>query len=354
MFEQQLKDLEQISQAVGNSPDLVQGGGGNTSVKLDDTRMAVKASGFKLKEITPTEGYVVVNYKNIREYHQNVDLSENRDYEKESGEFVRASIIPMEGLKPLRPSVEAGFHSILMKHVIHTHPVYANMICCSKNGKELAQTIFAAKDYGFVWIPYINPGFMLTLAMLQEISKYQRVMGKFPQVIFMENHGLVVTADIADAAISLHEDVNRTIREYFRMVEPFPEVRIEPMEDGTFRSKTQYLTDYFKGRDITLSFFDDTALYPDQLVYLNGNIAVNETNQKLNIHTATGEILYKTNEKEALTMEETLLGFIFVVESIRKNNLPLKTMSDKETDFIRNWESEKYRKSLLGNASTKV
>lgn len=347
MFGQQLKDLEKISQAVGNSADLVQGGGGNTSVKLDETKMAVKASGFKLKEITPGEGYVVVDYKKIREYHQNVDLSENRDYEKESGEFVRACAVPMEGLKPLRPSVEAGFHSILLKHVIHTHPVYTNMICCSKNGKELADKIFKAKGYGFVWIPYINPGFMLTLAMLREINGYLQKAGRFPQVVFMENHGLVVTANTADECIALHEDVNRTIREYFHMDEPFPEIRIEPVGDGTFRSKTPYLIDYFKGRDITLSFFDNTALYPDQLVYLNGNISVNESTQKLNINTITGEILYNTNEKEALTMEETLLGFIFVVESIRKNNLPLKTMNDKETDFIRNWESEKYRKSLL-------
>ena len=80
MFLEQLKDLEKISQAVGNSPDLVQGGGGNTSVKLDDTKMAVKASGFKLKEITPNEGYVVVDYQKIRQYHQQADLSENRDF----------------------------------------------------------------------------------------------------------------------------------------------------------------------------------------------------------------------------------------------------------------------------------
>lgn len=347
MFIEPLKELEKISQAVGNSVDLVQGGGGNTSVKLDDTLMAVKASGFKLKEITPTEGYVVVNYKNIREYHQQVNLSEDRDYEKESGEFVRANIVPMEGLKPLRPSVEAGFHSLLKKHVIHTHPVYANIVCCTKNGRDLAETILKGKEYGFIWIPYINPGFMLTLAMNQEITKYTQEHRKFPQVIFMENHGLVVTADSAEACIALHEDVNRSIREYLPMDEPFPIVTVEAVGDGTFRSATQYLKKYFKGRGVTLSFFDNTALYPDQLVYLNGNIAVNDTNQKLNINTATGEILYKTNEKEALTMEETLMGFIYVVENIKKNNLPLKTMNDKETDFIKNWESEKYRKSLL-------
>lgn len=347
MFTEQLKDLEKISQAVGNSPDLVQGGGGNTSVKLDDTLMAVKASGFKLKEITPTEGYVVVNFKNIREYHQKVDLSENRDYEKESGEFVKANIVPMEGLKPLRPSVEAGFHSLLKKLVIHTHPVYANIICCTKNGRELAEEIFRKKDYGFIWIPYINPGFMLTLAIHKEIEKYRQEHKKFPQVIFMENHGLVVTADSADACIALHEDVIQTIREYLHIHEAFPDVRVEAVGDGTFRSGTKYLKDYFKGRDVTLSFFENTALYPDQLVYLNGNIAVNDAGNKLNINTVTGEILYKTNEKEALTMEETLMGFIYVVENIRKSNLPLKTMSGTETDFIKNWESEKYRKGLL-------
>lgn len=348
MYTEPLKELEKISQAVGNSPDLVQGGGGNTSVKLDDKLMAVKASGIKLKEITTAEGYVVVNYQNIREYHQKADLSEDRDYEKESGEFVRANIVPMEGLKPLRPSVEAGFHSLLQKCVIHTHPVHANVICCTGNGKELAGRIFSEKDYGFIWIPYINPGFMLTLAMDREITAYMQQHGKFPQVIFMENHGLVVTADSADACIELHEDVIKTIRGFFGLDEPYPQVGIRPVEDGAFIGTTQYLIDYFRGRDISPTFFDDIALYPDQLVYLGGNISVNEAGRKMNIQTRTGEIHYETNEKEALTMEETLMGFIYVVESIRKLNLPLKTMDQKETDFIRNWESEKYRKSLLG------
>ena len=83
------------------------------------------------------------------------------------------------------------------------------------------------------------------------------------------------------------------------------------------------------------------------MVYLGGNISVNGSDNKLNINTETGEIIYRTNEKEALTMEETLMGFVYVVESIRKNNLKIKTMSSSETDFIKNWESEKYRKSLL-------
>lgn len=74
MYTEQIKDLERISKAAGKSPDFVQGGGGNTSVKLDDELMAVKASGYMLKDISPTDGYVVVNYKKIKEYHESVDF----------------------------------------------------------------------------------------------------------------------------------------------------------------------------------------------------------------------------------------------------------------------------------------
>jgi hypothetical protein len=38
---------------------------------------------------------------------------------------------------------------------------------------------------------------------------------------------------------------------------------------------------------------------------------------------------------------------LYVVNGITKSRLPLKTMSEKEINFIRNWESEAYRKSLV-------
>ncbi len=349
MFSKQLEELEMISQAVGNSPDLVQGGGGNTSVKLDDKRMAVKASGFKLKDITPTEGFVVVHYQNIRKYYEQVDITEEKDFEKESSQYVRENIVPMEGIESLRPSVEAGFHSLLEKYVIHSHSVYANMVCCSKNGRALADEIFHDARFGRIWIPYINPGFSLTLAIKKEISQYISVHHQFPQVIFMENHGLVVTAESAFECIELHKEVNAAILGHLKNTEPFPSIKIKRIEESMFAGDTTYLKDYFKERDVSLSFFENTILYPDQLVYLNENVSLNEQTNKLNINTSTGEILYKTNEKEALTMEETLAAFIFVVENIQRNNLTLKTMNQKEIDFIRNWESEKYRKTLLND-----
>ncbi len=124
-------------------------------------------------------------------------------------------------------------------------------------------------------------------------------------------------------------------------------MKLEKLGEDKFASRTQYLTDYFKANGISPDLFDEIVLYPDQLVYLNGSLAVDSMDSKLNINSKTGEIVYLANESEAQTMEETLLAYIYVIDSIRKLNLPLKTMTEEEIDFIMNWESEKYRKSLV-------
>lgn len=348
MYENELMDLEVISRTVGNSADYVQGGGGNTSVKLDDELMSVKASGYRLKQITSKGGYVVVNYKNIRTYYQNVDLKEEKDFEKESADFVRANIVAMDGHKMLRPSVEAGFHSILKKYVIHTHPVYANILCCSEKGRELAEKIFTGSDYTFLWVPYFNPGFCLTLKIQDCIRETLKKDGRFPEVIFMENHGLIVSSDDRQRCIDLHREVNSLIREYLNIKDAYPQIQLKQIDDNTFLSKTQYIADYLKNNKIGYGFFDN-VLYPDQLVYLNGNICIDGMSNKMNIDASTGDIMYKTNYQEALTIEETLLAFLYVTNNIINCGLKLKTMSQNEIDFIKNWESEAYRKSLARN-----
>jgi Uncharacterized conserved protein len=348
MYEDALKQFEYISQAVGIPLDYTQGGGGNTSVKLSDELMAVKASGFKLKQITPKEGFVVVNYKNLKNYINSIDPSQNKDYEKDSNEFIKNNIVEMEGLKKLRPSVEAGFHAVLKKYVIHTHAVYANMVCCTHTGSEIVQKIFKNSDFTTAWIPYINPGFSLSLKINEAVEESLTKSGKSPDVIFMENHGLIVSSDDAVKCVELHDLVNAAIKEYLAIKGSYPSIDLFKIDDNTFISKTDYIARYFRENAITEDFFYNVALYPDQLVYLNGNISAGGMDKKMIINSKTGEIVYKTNYSEAQTMEETLLAYLYVVDGIKKSGLPLKTMSEKEIDFISNWESEKYRKSLAG------
>lgn len=344
MYEDALKGLQTISQAVGNDPDYVQGGGGNTSVKIDGTLMAVKASGYKLNQITSSDGFVVVDYAKIREYYASVDLDAGIDYEKDSTAFVQGSIVALEGLKVLRPSIEAGFHSLLKKYVIHTHPVYANILCCAGNGQELVAQAFSTKPYNYLWIPYIKPGFTLTLKMKSEIDNALAQGKQYPTVIFMENHGLIVTSDDAQECIALHQEVNDTIKAFLRITEEYPQVSVRRLDDNTFASATPYVVDFFKGNTIDMELFN-TVLYPDQLVYLNGNL--NEG--KIRLNPETGEMEYQTLYSEAVTVEETLAAWLYVMQQVKEHGYTLKTMPSDEIDFIRNWEGEKYRKSLLSN-----
>ncbi|MCL6591273.1 MAG: class II aldolase/adducin family protein [Firmicutes bacterium] len=346
MYETKLQELELISQAVGNSPCYVQGGGGNTSVKLDQTTMAVKASGYRLNQVTSKDGFVLVNYPNIAGYYRTVDVNSGLDFEKDSVEFVKKNMVEVPGHQNLRPSIEAGFHSILKTHVIHTHPVYANILCCAANGQELAQKICGGQSYNYLWIPYIKPGFTLTLKIQSELERLLQQGQRYPQVIFMENHGLIVTADDPRQCIDLHRQVNDTIRSALDLTGPFPEIKLEPLDKATFKSKTDFVADFFKGSHLTRAFFD-TVLYPDQMVYLNEYVGVNTDDHKLNINSATGEVIYKTNYPEALAIEETLVAFLYVILMLKAKSLTVKTMSGEESDFIKNWEGEKYRRSLL-------
>ncbi len=209
------------------------------------------------------------------------------------------------------------------------------------------EKIFRDCEFGTAWIPYINPGFSLSLKIAEAVQKAANESGKYPEAIFMENHGLIVSSDDAKKCVELHAEVNRRIREHLGMSGAFPAIELFTVDENTFISKTEYVADYFKNNRIREGFFDETVLYPDQLVYLNGSISIDGMDKKLNINSKTGEIVYKTNFSEAQTIEETLLAYLYVVDGIKKSGLPLKTMSEKEIDFIRNWESEAYRKSLV-------
>jgi rhamnose utilization protein RhaD (predicted bifunctional aldolase and dehydrogenase) len=159
-----IKDLIDISQYAGNRADYTQGGGGNTSVKnAENGMMLIKASGYRLMDIDETTAFVAVDKNKIYNYYTSVDLSVEKDYEKESAEVSKDSVVPLAGIETLRPSVEVGFHAILKKYVIHTHSVYANLLTCAVKGKELAERIYADVDFGYIFMPYIDPGFTLSV-----------------------------------------------------------------------------------------------------------------------------------------------------------------------------------------------
>ena len=137
-FEENAKLLEafaKVSGVAGARADYVQGGGGNTSVKLGGGLMAIKASGFCLSDITPNSAYAVLDGAAIRDFYLTSEPAQFENVETAGSNKAKESVKTIEGLQQLRPSVEAGFHSILKTFVVHTHSVYANLAACAVNCK---------------------------------------------------------------------------------------------------------------------------------------------------------------------------------------------------------------------------
>lgn len=338
-----LAGLEKISQTVGKYPDMVQGGGGNTSAKLNDEIMAIKASGYKLTQITKNEGYVKVNYQNLLDYFKNVDTTREIDFEKESSQKALENVVSEEKLKP---SVETGFHSFLKRYVIHTHSCYANILCCSEEGKDLVGEIFAETDYNPLWIKYTHPGFDLTIEMKERIKDYRKKWGREPEVLFLENHGLIITHEDADTGLQINKEINAMIKDYLEIYDSYPEVGIEKISAEAYRSNTEYLQDYFRKHEVKEEFFNQ-VLYPDQLVYLENSVSINDDESRINIDTNSGEIIYNAKYNEAKTIDETMTAFIYIREYIENNDLTLKTMPQKYVDLIKNMQAENHRKKVM-------
>ena len=64
MLVEELKKLSNVSEYLGKNLDLIQGAGGNTSVKINDV-LWVKASGYWLSDANQMNIFVPVNYKGI-------------------------------------------------------------------------------------------------------------------------------------------------------------------------------------------------------------------------------------------------------------------------------------------------
>ncbi len=260
MYQKEKEELVLISKYAGTRPEYVQGGGGNVSVKFDGRLMAIKASGYTIAEITPEKGYVTVDYERIKEYYNTVDSSAGNDFEKESLAVNMGSAVLIDGMEVKRPSVEVGFHSFLSRCVIHTHSIYANLLCCSEEGRNIAKKILADCGLTYLFIPYIDPGYRLTLAVRQGILEFESQFGRMPDVVFLDNHGIIVHNKEAGQAVLIHEEINSIIKKYFSL-EDYPKPGIQTI----YKSNTVYLLDFIKQCHANEDYFNELKLYPDQL-----------------------------------------------------------------------------------------
>ena len=347
-----LDNFTRISTSVGARADYVQGGGGNTSAKLEGGLMAIKASGYCLKDIRPDKAYAVLDYEALRGFYNNTDPATLADVEKAGSEQAKANTKAVEGLAALRPSVEAGFHSILDTYVAHSHSVYANLAACSAELEAIAKDALADADYSWGWVSYVDPGARLTFSIRDEVRRVDAETGRRPAAIFMQNHGLIAHSDDPDMCLRVHTDVNDRIAKAFGIENgSFPKVGVKDIGDGLFEADCPFLTQQLASGDFSEKCLLESPLYPDQLVFLTGVFSFGEGKPQEGLalcNPKTGVVTFNMPAAKAQVIAETLTAVLFICRAIEKKGYTLSTMGEAAKAFIANWESEKYRKSLAG------
>ena len=151
------QELDQISRMIGESPNLVQGPGGNTSWKSGED-IWVKASGAQLKDAESSRIFCRIRRNNPL-----------RNLEDDS----------------LRPSIESYLHAIIpKKYVIHVHSVGAINIAIRKSVDSSIKNLLSEFKLGLV--EYVRPGKDLAKKVQTNFKSNSKNNG-----VILRNHGIV-------------------------------------------------------------------------------------------------------------------------------------------------------------------
>lgn len=195
----ELQDLVQISQFYGKDSRYVIAGGGNTSYKNSE-KLWVKASGYSLASITE-DGFAVLDRSKLsviseKSYPANPALRE----EEVKNDLAAACIT-----KARRPSVETSMHNAMSaSFVVHLHPTLVNALMCSQNAEKATAEILGSNA---LYIPYIDPGYVLFKEVETRIKRYKAAHGVEPEAILLQNHGVFVGADSTEKVKAVYSEV---------------------------------------------------------------------------------------------------------------------------------------------------
>jgi len=204
-----LRDLIAVSRSVGADPTLVQGGGGNTSVKTADGRfMYIKASGAALKDMSQSAGWRRLRMRGVRAILEQPELAQLGPAERESEVARRLLACCQDACSAdAPPSVESHLHAALGRFVVHVHPIAVCAYVCAKDGRARLEGLLRDLDPPALWVPYADPGYVLARSLERLTSAYSARHGRPPSVLLLQKHGLLVTAQTREAVLRLVKGV---------------------------------------------------------------------------------------------------------------------------------------------------
>ena len=339
-------ELLELTKLFLNRPDLIQGPGGNTSVKSEDGSMFIKASGFRFDEMSLTKGISAVNSKNIAKYFFSVKPLNKVEEEKTMLGVVANNILnDMDGNIFPKPSMETGFHAVLDKFVVHTHSVWTNLINCAQEKTSLIETLRQKTGLQIEILPFVSPGFGLSYLIAKILKENSSIGQNRPDVFFLANHGIISHAQSKEVCQEQLFQIDQAIKELLNIKTEYPSIDLKE-EALHWEPQSSFVNGVLSKYQCQSDFFNQ-VLFPDQTVFFKDQIAYDslETNKKIQI-SALRKIKYNCNYREALSIHETMTAYLFIYDFMHSNNISIELIGDSEIDYINNMEMEKYRKKI--------
>lgn len=340
-----MQDFIEMSKYAGMREDLVQAGGGNSSYKAAPDHMFIKASGYQLSDITQEEGYAEVNPQVIAKAFLECDRLEEID-EGMGGEILSRSFI-----RGQRPSIETFLHAVSGKYTLHTHPVTVNILTARRNGMDTLKELFPEA----LCVPYATPGADLAKAYFQAY----RDSGKTDcGLVFLQNHGLLVSAETAQEVADKTEEVAKTLEKSLKLdMEDYHNVtKLYGMirEGIVWRVTDENVLRAFEkdNRVWDYTFCPDCVVFLGKRpLYISGEGGMEEIERFRQEYGRPVIIVYRDklyicapSVRKALEIQSVLSFSAQVMSANRGRECAM--LSDREQNFLLDWDAEKYRRNM--------
>lgn len=380
----EIDQLVEISRFYGADSRYVIAGGGNTSYKNKE-KLWVKASGYSLATITE-EGFAVLDRAKLNAM---ADKKYSRDAAAREEE-VKNDLADACITKDKRPSVETSLHNAMSaSFVVHLHPTMVNGLMGGNDAESETRRLFGDR---VLYIPYTDPGYILFKEVDDRVKAYEKKHGAEPEVIFLQNHGVFVGADTIDKAREIYNEllikIERAVKDPLpqgdaavcqcaQKVVPAIRMMLSGESLKTLKVKRNALIEYFISdeknyKKISRPFSPDAIVYcksnfiyldcdcdPEKLIAKAGKEIASFTKKfgyqpKVVLVKGLGLIAVGDNAAQCdiiLDVFEDMMKIAWLAQSFGGEH----PMTQKQIDFIDNWEVENYRRKVsAGSAAGKA
>lgn len=332
----ELRQLKEVSARVGRDMTLVQGAGGNTSIK-EGSVLWVKASGAWLSEADTRDIFVPVDLPGaLRALAQGIEKMPVAD-----------------PAAMLRPSIETSLHALLPHRVVlHVHAV--NTIAwasCAGVDEEIARRLD-----GLSWarVPYRRPGLPLSQVVAETLAQRK------PDVLILGNHGLLVGgADCAIAEALVHE-VERRLHLPVRPAPAGDRAALHALcSDTEYRPAPDEACHRLATDPHSLAVVTKGSLYPDHVVFLGPAMRALSAGERIAdvvaANAAAGlppPVALLAPGAGAIVRSDIVPGAeaMLVCLALVAERLPIDVrisyLPEEEERALLDWDAEKYRKAL--------